>query len=112
MENSPTLVVKFKGLFTRTIKVIIFLTVQKWMEYIFTVMFTHDIKIHEKIKGAADKNGHVNVSVNKALNRCFQTYAFLAVEHEAVVFVGVGLLRDEREDSLVRLVVRAVRNTM
>ena len=40
------------------------------------------------------------------------TYTFLAVEHEAVVFVGVGLLRDEREDSLVRLVVSAVRDAV
>ena len=33
----------------------IFLTVLKWFGWIPMVLFTYDIKIHKKIKGAADK---------------------------------------------------------
>ena len=36
----------------------------KWVEYIPVVLFTHDVKICQKIKGDANKNGpqYVNVA--------------------------------------------------
>ena len=47
-----------KDLFTRTVKVTVFVTVLKWVERISVELFTSkDVK---KMKGAANKNGDFN----------------------------------------------------
>ena len=52
------------ALFTRTINVTVFCTVQKWVQCNRMVLFTHTIK---KIKDAAYKNSDIDGTCKQAL---------------------------------------------
>ena len=54
-------------MFTRTVKVIVFCTVSKWVQCISMALFTHNAW---KIKGAAHKNGEVDGTCKKCFTEC------------------------------------------
>ena len=61
VKISPT---TSKVSFTRTVNVTIFRTILKLVQFIPTVLFTHNVK---KIKGAAHKNGDIDDMCKRAL---------------------------------------------